>query len=392
MSKQKGIESKSKSDPVGAANDVLKIKDVLEADGDLWFSNNLVSGTGDDEQVPWGHGAEFKPTPAALGNYLSGYALIPDSFNGFKLNRSMVFRTEGSKSVKVPFYVNANYDADSIERVVLIWPGQWRDSWKYINIMGNAQRVAETHDQLNIDKSKILLISPMFFNQKDADSGAAGDDELYFKNAGWAVGDTSRGPSGFTNVSSFEVMDFFLDHIFDKSNFPNVKHAVMAGHSMGAQATQRYALFGKPKKAYRDNISYWIGNPGSYTWLDEKYYNSSSSCDSASKWPFGFDHAPKYAEKKAKNKESTISRYGDRRILYSFGLNDNGGQSDRCAPNTQGPNRLARGALYVKSLKSVFGDFPSNQLVDFVECVSHQDYPMMAKFRTLEFVFSSRTD
>jgi S-formylglutathione hydrolase FrmB len=35
----------------------------------------------------------------------------------------------------------------------------------------------------------------------------------------------------------------------------------IAGHSMGGQASHRYAIL-KKMKSYDDNISYWVGNPG----------------------------------------------------------------------------------------------------------------------------------
>lgn len=387
---QKVIQRLSHKDPVKAAGQVLNIKHILDPDEGPWFKNNIITGDASNKQVPWAKGAKFHWNPFAVGFYPTGYLNLPGPFGDFSLNRTMAVRHKNGKVAKAPFYVSAHYDPKKIERVVIIWPGQWRDSWRYINLLGNAHRIALKYPELDAKSDNVLMISPVFFNQKDHKMGALKKDEIFFHDAGWAVGGTTRGPSGFEGISSFSIMDFFLDFALNTTNFPNVKHAVVAGHSMGAQAALRYAILRKPEK--HDNmISYWVGNPGTFLWLDDKRpgNNHTNHCKKYNDFPFGLGgNAPAYGRKYYENPKGIVDRFQNRKVHYAFGMNDNGGTSDACSPNAQGPNRISRAAHWVQSLARIYGEFPKSQTVDFVECISHQDYPMVAHYQAIKYMFS----
>ena len=47
-----------------------------------------------------------------------------------------------------------------------------------------------------------------------------------------------------------------------------MKSIVLVGHSMGGQMLARYAAVGD-KLNTTSRLVYWIGNPSSYTWLNE---------------------------------------------------------------------------------------------------------------------------
>ncbi|CDW97973.1 hypothetical protein, partial [Sporisorium scitamineum] len=69
-------------------------------------------------------------------------------------------------------------------------------------------------------------------------------------------------------ITSYAAVDQVVDLLFDKKTYPNLNSVVIAGHSMGGQAAQRYSLM-KKTKAYDDNVRFWIGNPGSWAWLTD---------------------------------------------------------------------------------------------------------------------------
>lgn len=395
-SRQQQISEDGQKDPVKAAGEVLKISGILNPNESLWYKNNIVTGDADDKQVPWGKGAKFNGNPWVFGTYLTGYLGLPLFFGDFKLDRSHVIRSNGSKVAKAPVYVNANHDPKKIERAVIIWPGQWRDSWRFINLLGNAYAVAQKYPDLDVQSDNVLMISPVFMNQLDKKAGAVQKNEIYFKDSGWAIGGTSRGPPGFEGINSFAVMDYFVDYVFNTTHFPNLKHAVIAGHSMGGQASLRYGIVRKPQK-HDDRLSFWVGNPGSYLYMDDKRMGSNSTsgnCSTTNDWPAGLNgkKAPAYVKGDLKDVQKIIDRFEGRSVHYAFGMNDNGGQSDQCETNAQGPNRIARAAYWVEWLADLYGKFPSKQTVDFVKCVSHQDYPMLATYQSLYYLFSSKSD
>ena len=157
----------------------------------------------------------------------------------FMFNRTFVIASKDGKVAKSPFYVNKEYDPKKIERAVVFWPGQWRDSWRYANYVGNAFHVALKYPELDVKSDNVLIILPLFMNQKDESRHALREDEISFSGSGWSVGGTVRHPREFRHLSSFDVMDKYIDMLMDKNQFPNLKKIVVGGNSMGAQASLR---------------------------------------------------------------------------------------------------------------------------------------------------------
>lgn len=96
------------------------------------------------QKVPWARGASFKLNPLALGIYQTSYVSIPQEFGNFVLNRTTAIAEKEDAKAIVPFYIMKNYNATKIERVLIVFPGQWRNSWAYINLMSNALNVAKS--------------------------------------------------------------------------------------------------------------------------------------------------------------------------------------------------------------------------------------------------------
>jgi hypothetical protein len=61
----------------------------------------------------------------------------------------------------------------------------------------------------------------------------------------WFQGSNNIYPTSQTTVSTFEALDQVLLWFANRDNFPILNEIVIAGHSMGAQMVQRYAVVGK---------------------------------------------------------------------------------------------------------------------------------------------------
>ncbi|WFD27314.1 hypothetical protein MNAN1_002310 [Malassezia nana] len=380
-----------RQDPVGAAKEVLKFDGIFDPNEGLWYSNDLVSGTGDDSQVPWARGAWFNPNPFALGFYVSGYFSVPQEFGNFVLNRSAVFSRQGDAEAIAPFYTTKSYHAKKIERAVIVLAGQWRDSWEYINLMDNAYNVAQKYEELNVKKDTVLSLSPMFFNQMDRGRGSVKDKEISFEDAGWSSGGTVREPSAFKNLSSFDVLDYLVDMVMNKSRFPNLKTVVIAGHSMGGQMALHYAV-GKKPMPYDDRIRYWVGDPGAYTYMSSSRPFSTKNCDTFDDWPYSVRNVstmPSYVQGHAGiNGSNLVKLFRSRNIHFAIAENDNGAGVESCEAATQGPNRIARGSEWIIAQGNSSEGWPSHHTVDYMPEISHQDYPAMAYYFSLKHIFS----
>lgn len=390
MSEQELVSELGRQDPVLAAKEVLKFDGILDPFEGLWFKNDLVSGTGNDDQVPWARGAWFNWNPVPVGTFKNGYYWVPHEFGDFVLNKTTVIAKQNDSEAVAPFYTFKSYNAKKIKRVLIVLAGQWRDAWVYINLMGNALNVAKKYDSLNVEDDSVLLMSPMFFNQLDRQRGSCKGREISFEDAGWSAGGTVHEPKAFNNISSFDVMDFLIDMVMDKSKFPHLKNVVVAGHSMGGQMAFHYAAAKKPKP-YDDKISYWVGDPGSYLYMNSSRPFSTKDCDNYNDWPYSVtnvDTLPKYARGHAgTNGSNLVNLFRSRKIHFAIAENDNGAGVRSCAAQTQGPNRIARGTEWIIAQGNSTHGWSSHHTLDYMPGISHQDYPAMAYYYSLKHIF-----
>ncbi|WFD33285.1 hypothetical protein MCUN1_000098 [Malassezia cuniculi] len=382
-SEQKAIHNQGTTDPVAAAKAVLAIKNIGEQ-GSLWANDSLVSGDENGKQVPWASNVTFHSLPAAQVDGES-WATVPDSFDSFTLNKTTKITDRKGVQLTMPFYINSKYTASNIKRAIIVWPGMWRDSWRYAAMTNNAYEIAKS--MYGVEDGSVLIIAPLFLNEGDKQSGSVADDYVFFKDAGWSVGGTTHNENG--TITSFAIIDKLIDYVTNTREFPNLEKVVMVGHSLGAQANQRYAVLSD-----RGNkpISYWFGNPGAYTWLSNKRPDSTSGCDNFDSWPNGIGNADSvsvYGRRRLKkNKDGLVQDFLNRETMIALGLTDNGGHSSSCEKNVQGANRLQKGANFILHLNDVNGGFPEQFKVNFVPRVSHQDYPMLANLDTVQYIFT----
>lgn len=183
-----------------------------------------------------------------------------------------------------------------------------------------------------------LVLAP-WFKTKD-DHPAKG--EPVWTNDQWK--------SGGGKLSSFAVMDDLITQLADRIRFPRLTHIVVAGHSAGAQFTQRYATFGKASPI----TSYVVANPSSYCYfdperpsLDGTRFGIPKSTCGFNKYKYGLDQRTGYVA--TLSADQARARYLLRRVTILNGGEDTTHDGDldvSCPAMLQGPHRLARGAYF----------------------------------------------
>lgn len=399
---QQSIVGMSSSNPIQAAimaQDIDGVKNNVDG-GDLANGNTLIPGDSwsaqnpQDNQYNENKNVYFYPNAEATpGNSeADGWVALPQ-LGGFDLRRDVI-----RDNAKMPYYITSNYDPSAIKKAVIIFPGKNRDSWKYTNLVRNAFEVAlVNHPELGLTNGTVLTLGPAVLNDYDVQFGAALADDITWHGTQWQGGEGSRTPTLDHKISLYEVLDHFTDWLFNTTNFPNLNAVTIAGHSMGGQAVQRYAIL-KKQKVYDDNIHYWVGNPGSYAWLEDERPVQNASCTEHDTWKYGvggnMTKVPRYARKDVEaNKTEVVSRYFQRKVHYGLALLDNGPGDTHCEAVMQGGNHLDRGSNFVQLLGKMANGFPSStQTVDFVANVSHQDYAMLSNNQTLAHLFKDGYD
>lgn len=276
--------------------------------------------------------------------------------------------------------MSANRDPAKIKRAVMVMPGKPRDSWKYTMLVQNALSVAATNASSGVTNDSVLIIGPCWLNTDDRRAGALQDNELVWYGSQWQRGGESRGP-GNTAISTYEVLDYLLDQLFDKAQYPALNRVVIAGHSMGAQMAQRYAMV-KEERAYDPNVHYWIGNPGSYVWPTDDRPIENATCTTGDDWPYGLGDttvAPEFVKEELNSdKAGVVERYRNRNVHINLGLLDNGAGDTSCDAGLQGANHLERGGRHVEALAGMAGGYPERHTVNLMPRVSHLDYAMLS--------------
>lgn len=206
----------------------------------------------------------------------------------------------------------------------------------------------------NIDFDSVAIIAPYFPNGEDKNKGypwteglkagrGSTTNALVWPGSQWAAGGNNQYPYTSTNTSSYNVLDQIIQYFDNTAMFPEMKQIVVAGHSLGAQAVQRYAAIGA-QLGTRSPVSYWIANPNSYVWLSTSRPMSISSCPSYDNYREGLSNFVDYPMTYATNlvaqgRAAVLANYQAKAINYVRGTQDLGDTSSTCAPSTTGANR-----------------------------------------------------
>ena len=232
-------------------------------------------------------------------------------------------------SIQKPFDSGDNTAPnDAITMAIVVSHGNSRNGRDYCSYMTNA--VLNSGGNL----SSTLVIATQIYETGDA---AIDESTMIW----WSKSSSDNGQRNWkwggnsteelnASISSFSVFDEIVLKLAERTSYPNLRRVVFAGHSAGGQVMQRYALFSMmgPGGALSGslpadlNISYYIANPSSTTYLSaERPVNVSpadrncSFCDNSTltqqQWTFAM---PKEGDGSAA--ASCLSTYNS----YGYGL------------------------------------------------------------------------
>jgi pimeloyl-ACP methyl ester carboxylesterase len=259
-----------------------------------------------------------------------------------------------SGTVKLPFDVSLDWSKPqpSITRAVILLHGKGRNVDDYYNGLLRAASEAGAASEHSI------LIAPQFLDEHDVEDHHLGREIVRWHTGRWEAGGPAIGPAP---VSAYDVLDAMLEHLADKSLFPNLKEIVLAGHSAGAQAVQRYAVVGTAAAqiaAQGIHVRFVIANPSSYLYFtDFRPTPPAVGCSDWNLWKYGIAYAPDYVTLSSTHTWAKMEAdYAAADVIYLMGDGDiDPSQKDldvSCGGEAEGPTRLERGESYYAYLKN----------------------------------------
>ena len=434
------------SDQAEMAHDTISIKNVVQQvlsapninltsndpNGFTWAQQQYGQIVDDNDevlQVPWYNNGSFPfnppasvpyvqdPTtgelywtklPGALTCSVDGH-FVPKGNNTFVLNSQDLVPTNETmpdgRPIVQPYYVTSPdlYEPINVKRAIIVFPGKPRDSWRYANLVYNTLAYAISQpDTYHINPGEVIILSPAVLNEDDKNTGGAEDNWVVYQRSNWEMGGISHAPPMNSSVTFYSVLDKMIGQLNNRTLYPNLNQVVVAGHSLGGQASLRYGMTRK-QRHYDSNVRFWVGNPGSYTWLTTGIetkpnpspitQNQEDCSGTVDKWPYGFGNRSaltKYARTRIfEDVPAAINLFRWRTVHYAFGLLDNGGGDTHCEAQYQGYNHLQRGSNFVMSLANMPEGWPTNHSLSYVAGVSHQDYEMLAATQSMNYILVS---
>ncbi|WFD18864.1 hypothetical protein MCAP1_001077, partial [Malassezia caprae] len=392
---QVDIERQAKDDPLGATEKVKKMPNLgtpgYESFAKHKYGAQWLGDSSSHHQVSWFDNGKFPFTqPAgAPRNSDGGLTSVPSEVEDFELKDDIKLKGDAVQ----PYYISKDYNPKDVKRAVIVFPGLPRDAWKWATLMHNAFKYVYTKHKYCYQKKDAIILSPLTLNQQDK-AAVKNDNWAVYKNANWQVGGVTHSPSMDHGVSYFTAIDKMIDMLFDKSKYPNLDKVVLVGHSMGAQAVQHYGMLRKSNDEQDSKLLWWIGNPGAWTWLNAGRPTYWPNCDDKlDVWPYGLKNInTKVSYNTNAKRHELVDAFLQRDTQIALGLDDNGAGNTHCQAYYQGANHLDRGSNFVQSVAGMPGGFPSNFEVNYVAHVAHQDYPMFAANRSLDFIWGKDFD
>ena len=295
----------------------------------------------------------------------------------------------GTVGLPIDASLDLNQPQPSVTRAVILLHGKGRDVDGYYRGLQQAAREAGSASATS------LLIAPQFLNEHDIDDHHLPANIVRWRTGVWEAGTRATGPVA---ASAYEILDSLFQLLADKALYPNLKEIVLAGHSGGGQAVQRYAVVGlaPAEVASRGiHVRFIIANPSSYLYFSPDRPASHGSCGNYDRWKYGIHDAPDYVRLSATNTWARMeAAYAAADVIYLMGEEDTDpNQKDldtTCAGEAEGPTRLARGTSYVAYLKARHPDGWSQRLW-LVPGVAHSGPKMMESPCGVKALFSTGT-
>ncbi len=278
---------------------------------------------------------------------------------------------------------------EGITRATLMIHGQNRDADNYFRHVLAAGFLAGALDDT-------VIVSLRFASNE----GGSCQDTLAEDELGWGC----LGPDSWRNggpalgneaITSYDPVDEILRRLTVRETFPNLAAIVVAGHSAGGQYVGRYAMANRVHDKLPVTPAYIVGNPSSYTYLDDLRptasavpasvaaappgyqapaaskppepfvsYPDAKGCSGYDDWPYGLGKRTGYAAGLSDDQlrrqvaaRTTVYLLGELDILPLYGFDDS------CAAMAQGPTRLARGLAFAKHVNQRHGASNDAQVV-----------------------------
>lgn len=239
----------------------------------------------------------------------------------------------------------------NVKRAVIVVHGTSQNPGSYFSyIINNTEALGLSTES--------MVIAP-FFKELENNPGT---NDLYW-STGWRSGNLSQnsGP----RYSSFDVGDFLLLQLKDKTRFPNLKQITVVGHSAGGQYLQRFALGTQiPNDMPEYQFSFVVANPSSYAYLDNRrridtsttdFGVPSTSCSTYNNWAYGLDALNSYMSRVSVSQ--LIAQYLPRKVTYLSGGADTVRDTNlvvTCEADLQGLNRNERERTYANHIETFY--------------------------------------
>ena len=227
----------------------------------------------------------------------------------------------------------------------------------------------------------------------------------------WRLGGVARNDS---TMSSFDAMDAILVRLARKSEFPNLRTIVLAGHSAGGQFVTLYAMANQVHDRLGVELSYVVANASAYAYFDDRRptaawlatsatvdpadttriafttYPGVRACPAYASWPFGLANRPPYAKRLS---DAQLVQQAVRRpvtyLLSQLDISQSppSGFYGSCAAMAQGSTRLSRGLAFTSYMANL-NQAPHKSIV--VEACGHDPRCVYTSDAALRVLFPRR--
>lgn len=255
-----------------------------------------------------------------------------------------------------------NNEADA-ESAFVIVHGVKRNAGVYWSILNNAWAKARDAG-LGSALPNSIRVAPLFFSTVEDKAAYNGSDLAWGDSNAWTAGEASTHPAG-SSVSSFAVLDMFLNRFSDRTAYPKMKYITFVAHGGGAQMLQRYAVMGAANPdPLRLSVRYVVGDPSSelYFTQDRPVGVDQASCPTWNNYRYGVNrYTANYGALNSARAAGLFKTYATKEVRYVVGLSDtsstNGDQT--CMAHAVGGSiRRNRSLAYWKYIHLLAGYDP----------------------------------
>lgn len=297
-------------------------------------------------------------------------------------------------AAEMPFDVSLDWNRPQpqVVRAVVMFHGKGRD------VDGYYRATLRAAERAGGDAAATsIVVAPQFLNDEDVRAHSLPGNVLRWRQGTWESAEEADAPAA---IGAFDVIDAIVAHLADPRLFPNLKTIVLAGHSGGGQAMQRYAIVGRAERVVAGtgiHLRYVIANPSSYFYFTDERPDfrgttpqnttlpaatfrfmtaTGAGCRDFDHWRLGpVDvHEDYVRQSAAAGWQALEDAYAKKDVVYLLGTADvDPREKDldvSCGGEMQGPNRFLRGQAYYAWLQARHAaDW--NQRLWFVPDVAH---------------------